>query len=315
MSPVDPLFADRFYLFEGIAADAPMHEWAPLVMPKFEAAASEYAAPPVSIEDRMIPGPLGDIPVRIYRPEGSSALAPGLVWFHGGAFMFGDLNMKEADVVSREIAHRAGAVVMSVDYRLVKDEAKFPVCQIDGLAAAQWFIDNAAELAVDDSRITISGASAGACLTASVILQLRDRGQLAGIRNILVYPILHSSLPEFAAELEQRIAEVPPQLIFSRDDTKWINSNLGYETVEASFHCFPGDSENHSGLPETLIINSEYDSLRASGERYFEQLKAAGVAVKQVTALGALHGHLNWYPADCAPMEETLQQMTEFISR
>ncbi len=315
MSPVDPLFASKFHLFEGIAPDATREEWAPTVMPLFEAGQSDYVSPPVLVENRKIPGPQGQIPVRIYTPQDASSNHPGLVWYHGGAFMFGDLDMKEADVVSREIAHRANAVVMSVDYRLVTPERKFPTSQIDGLAAAHWFMANSASLGVDRNRITISGASAGACLTASVVLQLRDRNQLDGIRNILIYPIAHSDLPEFTDELSSKIAEVPPQLVFSRPDTKWINSNMGYETVDASYHCFPGDSADHSGLPETLIINSEYDSLRASGERYFEQLKAAGVTVSQLMAGGAMHGHLNWYPADCTPMEETLQQMTEFIVR
>jgi acetyl esterase/lipase len=315
MPPVDPLFASKFHLFEGIAPDATREEWAPAVMPLFEAGQSDYVSPPVLVENRTIPGPQGEIPVRIYTPQDASSNHPGLVWYHGGAFMFGDLDMKEADVVSREIAHRANAVVMSVDYRLVTSERKFPTSQIDGLAAAQWFMANSASLGVDRNRITISGASAGACLTASVVLQLRDRNQLDGIRNILIYPIAHSDLPEFTDELSSKIAEVPPQLVFSRPDTKWINSNMGYENVDASYHCFPGDSADHSGLPETLIINSEYDSLRASGERYFEQLKAAGVTVSQLMAGGAMHGHLNWYPADCTPMEETLQQMTEFIVR
>ena len=315
MSPVDPLFASKFHLFDGIAPDATREEWAPSVMPQFEAGQSEYVSPPVTVENRTIPGPQGEIPVRIYTPQDASSNHPGLVWYHGGAFMFGDLDMKEADVVSREIAHRANAVVMSVDYRLVTPDRKFPTSQIDGLAAAQWFVENAEVLGVNPNRITISGASAGACLTASVVLQLRDRGQLDGIRNILIYPIAHSDLPEFTDELSSKIAEVPPQLVFSRPDTKWINSNMGYETVDASYHCFPGDSADHSGLPETLIINSEYDSLRASGERYFEQLQNAGVKVSQITAYGAMHGHLNWNPADCAVMDETLEQMVEFIAR
>jgi acetyl esterase/lipase len=68
-------------------------------------------------------------------------------------------------------------------------------------------------------------------------------------------------------------------------------------------------------LPQTLIINSEYDTLRASGERYFEQLKAAGIDATQLLAEGAIHGHLNWYPLDCNVMDETLDMMREFIEK
>ncbi len=314
MTPVDPDFASRFHLFDGIAADASRDDWAPSIMPLFDAGTYEYVSPPLSVENRTIPGPQGEIPVRIYAPEAVSTGHPGLVWFHGGAFMFGDLDMKEADVVSREIAHRAGAVVMSVDYRLVTPDRKFPTSQIDGLAATQWFIENAATLGVNPNQITVAGGSAGACLTASVMLQLRDRGQTAGLRNILIYPIAHSNLPDFSDDLLAKTAEIPPQLVFTKQDTIWLNSNMGFESVDPSYYCFPGDSANHAGLPKTLIINAEYDSLRASGERYFEQLQAAGVDATQITAVGALHGHLNRNPGDCAVMHLTLDQMVEFIT-
>jgi acetyl esterase len=316
VSPADPLFANKFHFFDRVAPDATMMEWGPVIGAEYDAPLSEYVSPPVRVENRTIPGPQGEIPVRLYWPENKTAHAlPGLVWFHGGAFMFGGLDMNEGDVASRELAHRAGAVVMSVDYRLVTPERKFPTSQIDGLAAAQWFKQNAAELGVDPNRITISGASAGACLTASVMLQLRDRDELDGVRNILIYPIAHSTLPEFSAELTEKLTEVPRHIVFSLEDTTWINSNMGYETVDESFYCYPGDSNNLAGVTETLIINSEYDSLRASGEKYFEQLLAAGVNATQVTAMGAIHGHLNWYPADCKVMDETLDMMAEFISK
>lgn len=316
MSPVDPLFAAKFEFFDRVPADAGMMDWIGLIGAEYDAPLTEYVSPPVRVENRMIPGPQGDIPVRLYWPETTAAKSlPGLVWYHGGAFMFGDLDMHEGDVASRELAHRAGAVVMSVDYRLVTPERKFPTGQIDGLAAAQWFRDNAVELGVDANRITISGASAGACLTASVMLQLRDRNELAGIRNILVYPTAHSALPQFSDELAAKLAEIPPQLVFTHEFTDWLNTQLGHEDADPSFHCFPGDTQDLSGLPETLVINCEYDSLRASGEKYFEQLKAAGTNVTQVLAEGAIHGHLNWYPADCKAMDITLNQMAEFISK
>jgi acetyl esterase/lipase len=95
----------------------------------------------------------------------------------------------------------------------------------------------------------------------------------------------------------------------------WLNGQLGIELADPSFHCFPGDTEDLSGLPQTLIINSEYDTLRASGERYFEQLKAAGIDATQLLAEGAIHGHLNWYPLDCNVMDETLDMMREFIEK
>lgn len=315
MSPVDPLFASKFELFEKVPADSGDMDWMALIGAEYQEPLSVYESPAVTVEHRTIPGPQGEIPVRIYTPQGASNNHPGLVWFHGGAFMFGDLDMNEAEVTSRELAHRANAVVMSVDYRLVTPERKFPTCQIDGLAATRWFRENAGALGVDASRIVVSGASAGACLTASVALQLRDAGELKGIRQMLIYPTTHETLPPISDELQSKLDEIPSQLVFSPPFMIWLNSQLGIEEADPAHHCFPGDSKDHSGLPETLIINSEYDSLRASGERYFEQLVAAGVSAEQKLAEGAIHGHLNWYPADCKTMHDTLEMMSEFIAR
>ena len=72
---------------------------------------------------------------------------------HGGAFMMGDLDMPEADRTAREVCARAGAVVVSVDYRLAVGGVHHPVPLDDGVAAVRWVRDNAAELGVDPSRI------------------------------------------------------------------------------------------------------------------------------------------------------------------
>ncbi|MEY4043591.1 MAG: hypothetical protein RL529_1158 [Actinomycetota bacterium] len=315
MPPVDPFFAKKFELFEKVPADAGEMGWMSLIGAEYQEPLSEYKSPNVRVENRLIPGPQGEIPVRLYWPADSGAeTLPGLVWFHGGAFMFGDLDMNEGDITGRELAHRSNAVVMSVDYRLVTPERKFPASQIDGLAATRWFRDNASELGVDAGRIVISGASAGACLTGSVVLQLRDAGELAGIRQLLIYPTLHNDLPDVSTELAAKLAEIPSQLAFSREFMVWLNGQLGIDLADPSFHCFPGDTEDLSGLPQTLIINSEYDTLRASGERYFAQLQAAGNDATQLLAEGAIHGHLNWYPQDCGVMDETLDMMSTFIT-
>ena len=72
-----------------------------------------------SVEDRMVPGPGGDIPVRVYVPEGSSdggAPSPVLVYFHGGGWVIG--NIETHDPTARALAARSGFTVVSVDYRL-----------------------------------------------------------------------------------------------------------------------------------------------------------------------------------------------------
>ena len=83
--------------------------------------------------------------------------------------------MREADWTAREVCARAGAVVVSVDYRLAVDGVCYPVPHDDTVPRSRWVRDNAAALGIDAARISVGGASAGANLTAGAVLKLRDR--------------------------------------------------------------------------------------------------------------------------------------------
>ena len=97
------------------------------------------------VEDRLIPGDGPDIPVRIYTPHGSGPF-PGMVWFHGGGWVVG--NLDTADGNARHVAAGAGCVVVSVGYRLAPED-KFPAAADDSYAATRWVAENAASIDVD----------------------------------------------------------------------------------------------------------------------------------------------------------------------
>lgn len=111
-----------------------------------------------SIENLRIPGPEGEIPVRVYTPDSPSP-GPGLVYFHGGGWVICDLDMY--DVICSAVARRSGAVVVSVDYRLAP-EHKFPAAVLDCYAATVWVAANAARLGIDPRRLCIGGTAPAA---------------------------------------------------------------------------------------------------------------------------------------------------------
>ena len=130
----------------------------------------------VEVRDDVAPGPHGPVPVRVYEPpQGERTARPCLISAHGGGFLGGDLDMREADWTAREVCVRAGAVVVSVDYRLAVDGVSYPVPHDDTVAAICWVRDNADVLGIDTGRISVGGAIAGANLTAGAVLKLRDR--------------------------------------------------------------------------------------------------------------------------------------------
>ncbi len=164
----------------------PMHEMTPaeargLSLPP-ELAGPER--PMHSVVNRTVPGPAGQIPVRIYTPTAGRAL-PGLIYFHGGGFILGTLH--SSDRPCRDLAHLSGRVVVSVDYRLAP-EHPFPAAVDDACAATKYVLEHAGEFGIDDSQIAIGGESAGANLATVTALKLRQSVAPPLTFQLLVYP-------------------------------------------------------------------------------------------------------------------------------
>ena len=246
---------------------------------------------PVRVRDMMIAGPRGPIPVRIYSPADGEPSGAGLVWCHGGAFLAGGLDMPEAD--PRGLVRRCGGVVVSVDYRLCQDGAHHPIPHDDAYAAYRWTREQAASLGIDPGRLALGGASAGACLAGTVALHARDDG-CPPAKVLLAYPVAHAELPAPSPELAALLPLVPIALRFPPAVMSAMNGNyIGGDPSLADGYAFPGHAADLAGFPATYIENCEFDDLRASGERFAEQLVAAGVEVEQALAAGVPHGHLN----------------------
>src|SRR5207247_2094585 len=95
-----------------------------------------------AVRDVSAEGPLGAIPLRVYRPAGvpDSTRLPVHVFFHGGGWVIGDIETH--DVVCRQLTAEAGVSVISVDYRLAP-EHKFPAAVNDAWAATRWIVAHA----------------------------------------------------------------------------------------------------------------------------------------------------------------------------
>lgn len=257
------------------------------------------------MDSLTIPGPHGSIPLRVYRaaaPQGDRT--PGLVWAHGGGFAWGDLQMPEAHWVAEQLA-AGGITVISVDYRLAPVSAAlsaseparpgvlFPVASEEVAAAYRWAFDQAEQYGIDPEWLALGGASAGGDLAAGVALRLRDAAGPQPASLLLAYPTVHSALPQPAAELAGQIAALPADARFEPDDVRAMNLNYVGDPAElGNPYAFPG-GHDLAGLPPTFILNSEHDSLRASGQAFAAELALAGVDVTVVREPGTRHGHLN----------------------
>ena len=173
--PLDPVV--KMMLDQLAAQEAPaLNEVSPEAAREMYRAVSLSAGAPApleSVEDRSIPGPGGEIPLRIYTPASTKPL-PALVHFHGGGWVIGDIETH--DPICRTLANSAQCVVVSVDYRLAP-EHKFPAAADDAYAATVWVADHAEEIGVDKRRIAVGGDSAGGNLAAVVALIARGKAR------------------------------------------------------------------------------------------------------------------------------------------
>ncbi len=247
-----------------------------------------------AVTSRSIPGPLDDIPIRVYAPEGTGPF-PALAYFHGGGWVVGDLEM--VDSACTILSNRAEAVVVSVDYRLAP-EHKFPAPVTDCYAATQWVSDHAADLDVDPHRIAVGGDSAGGNLAAVVSAMARDSSTPDIAFQLLFYPVTNMDYETGSYR------ENGADYFLTTDMMRWFWGHyLESEDMGRDVRVSPLLMEDASGLPPAYVVTAEFDPLRDEGEAYAEVLREAGNEVAAKRYDGRIHGFVTL----CGVMERGKQ--------
>lgn len=247
----------------------------------------------VTVEEAVIPSDAGELPARIYRPEGDGA-RPTVVFFHGGGFVIGDVPSYDAQC--RVVASAVDAVVVSVEYRLAP-ETPFPGAIDDALAATRWAAARLGELGGRLDRLAVAGDSAGGNLSAVVAQQLRG-SDVTIAAQMLLYPVT-----DFESERPSH-RENADGYFLTLDDMYWFRDQ--YVPVEADRRdprVAPAVADDLSGLPPAVVATAGYDPLRDDGDAYAEALAAAGVPVRHQQNPTLIHGFLAMAPLSPAALE------------
>ncbi len=233
------------------------------------------------VEDLNIPGPGGDIPVRIYTPHGAGPF-PILAWYHGGGWVVGDL--ESADASARHLCLGAECVVVSVGYRLAP-ETKFPGASDDCYAATVWAADNAGSINGDASRLAVGGDSAGGNLAAAVSLMAADRKGPSIAMQLLVYPVTDRNFDTAS------YSDNSEGYSLERETMRWYWDHYLVSDADAGNpYAAPQQARNLTGQPPALVITAEFDPLRDEGEAYGRRLQEAGVETTISRYDGMIHG-------------------------
>lgn len=222
----------------------------------------------------------GEFMVRLYRPRDAEGKLPVLVYYHGGAFIFGDPYQEE--VRTLRYAAEVGCLVVSVDYRLAP-EHPFPAGLNDCYDALCWTQQLADELGIDRTRIAVGGASAGGALAAAVALRARDQSGPALACQLLIYPVLDDRL------------RTPSMRAFSH--TPIWNQRAARQSWQhylqgrqADCYAAPARATELQGLAPAYVMTAEFDPLRDEAIEYTSRLMQAGVTTDLHNFAGTVHG-------------------------
>jgi acetyl esterase len=233
------------------------------------------------VVDLVIPGPGGDLPLRVYRPASQRPL-PALLYFFGGGWVLGAIDT--ADGVSRALANATDAMVIVPGYRLAP-EHPFPAAVDDCYAALRWVAAHADEIGADPARLAVGGDSAGGNLAAAVTLLARANG-LALAGQLLVYPNTDQVADDQVAD-----QAADDEFLFNRRSVAWYRQHYLTDPGDAASPlASPFRADSLADLPPALVITAEYDPLRDEGEAYAQRLADEGVLVDLVRYTGMAHG-------------------------
>lgn len=267
----------RFETISPAEARAIFNELTPQLQPE--------PASVAEVRDLTAPGPAGPIKLRRYRGSAAAGALPGMVYFHGGGWLLGDLDSH--DGICRQIASVAGAVVVSVDYALAP-EAKFPRAVEDAAAATRFVFDNAAALGIDPTNVAVGGDSAGGNLAAVMALMARD-GDLPPLAfQLLIYPVTDTSLtqPSYAG-MAEGYALTTPTMTWFRDH--YLRDARDIEDWRAS----PLRAKSLEGVAPAYVISAAFDPLCDEAIDYARRLQQEGVPVTHRHFPDQMHGYVS----------------------
>lgn len=258
-----------------------------------------------NVENSVIPGPGGALPIRIYTPNGKGPF-PLVVFFHSGSWVMGDIDTE--DGIARVIAAKTEAIVVSVEYRLAP-EYTFPAPNEDAYAATCWVAKHAGEIGGMASRVAVVGLSTGGVIASGVALRVRDEGgpELVGFANFYGSCNYPSELTDSAREFSDGIVLTTDDVRFFYD--RYLGDPAKYQNEP---QASPARAKSLSGLPPAFIGTAECDPSRDDTEAFARRMQAEGGTVTLKRYASMIHGFLSW-SAFLPAAQEAIDDVTNWL--
>lgn len=231
-----------------------------------------------SVRQVTVPTSVGDVPVRVFSPNGTSCGV--IVYLHGGGWVLGTLD--DYDTLARQLASLTACTVVVVDYPLAP-EHPHPAAVLAAHAVTEWVAQHLDDLAEPNCPLIVMGDSAGGNLAAVIAQLARTDGPDIALQ-VLIYPVTDS-------DTDTRSYSNPDnQLFLTGAGMRWFWDHYAPRDVARTDPLLaPLRAPDLSGLPPAIVLTAEYDVLRDEGDAYADRLRAAGVPVESRRFLGQMH--------------------------
>ena len=244
----------------------------------------EGSVPLKNERDLSLPGPHGQVPCRLYLPDGVER-PPLLVYAHGGGFMQGSI--PSWDHFLRDQVRQSGVAALSVDYQL-SPEVKFPVAFDEMVAMTRLMAREGAGLGIDPGRLAVGGDSAGANLALAAALALRDAGERALKFQLLIYGCFSTDCD---SPSWQRFGQGAG---LNQANMRWIwETYLERSEQKEDWRAAPMLGDLKGVAPAHLIVGS-LDPLLDDSNNLAARLKAADVPHDLTIYQGINHGFIRY---------------------
>ena len=238
--------------------------------------------PIARVEDAVVPGPDGPIPVRLYADHHDTGVGT-VAFFHGGGWVVSSIDGH--DSLCRRLAKLTGALIVSVEYRLAPEDP-FPAGHDDCWAVTKWLSQHAADFGGDPSRLAVAGDSAGGNLAATVAIRARDEGVPLALQ-LLMYPCIDVDYtrPSYSENAQGYFLTAPGMI--------WYWDQYVPAEHRSNPYAIPMAATDLTGVAPALVQTAAYDVLRDEGEAYAARLTEAGVPAALVRYPGVVHGFIS----------------------
>jgi acetyl esterase len=253
-----------------------------------------------AIRDITISARNHQIALRVYDPMTEldrqvGKRLPILVFIHGGGWTLGSIGTYDA--LTRALANKVHAVVVSVDYRLAPEQP-FPAAVDDVNLAVAWIARHPEQIGGDPRRIAVAGDSGGATLATVAAMNARKK-KLPVIFQVLFYPSTNISSMDTKSYREYGDGYSLTKKAIETFRSFYLPDREDWKNPEAS-PLLTKDADLKF-MPTTLIVTAGCDPLRDEGRHYADRLKSAGISVKYRLEEDMIHGFLGFLGSPVYP--------------